>query len=90
MPINKSKNITKSNLSYSSIHLLLPTPKVFQQFNNPVKYSCGINGFVGTTFLHIERISLRSIKYFGGGPIFFIVIMFGIWLFDVLCIINIK
>jgi hypothetical protein len=70
VPINKSKNVTKSNLSYSSIHLLLPTPKVFQQFNNPVKYSCGINGFVGTTFLHIERINLRSIKYFGGGPIF--------------------
>lgn len=61
--------LTKSNLSYSSMHLLLPTPKVFQQFIRLVKYSGGISGLLGTTFLDMERMSLRSIRYLGGGPI---------------------
>lgn len=69
LSLYKIKMGTKSNLSYSSIHLLLPTPNVFQQFSRLVKYSGGIRGFFGTTFFDMERISLRSIRNFGGGPI---------------------
>lgn len=53
------------------MHLLLPTPKFFQQFSNPVKYSCGIKGLLGTTFFAIDRISFLYIKYLGGGPMSF-------------------
>lgn len=57
------------------MHLSLRRPKVFQQSTKPVKYSVGIKGFLGTTFLETERMSLRSMRYFGGGPIKYLIII---------------
>lgn len=62
------QKLTKSYLSSSSTHLLLPIPWVFQQFIKPLVYYWGMRGVWGMTFLEMILISLRSIMYFGGAP----------------------
>ncbi len=63
------QKLTKSYLSYSSMHLLLPMPWAFQQFIRPLVYSCGMRGVCGMTFLLMILISFLSMIYFGGAPI---------------------
>ncbi len=64
-----SKKYTKLYIISSSEHLLLPIPWRFQHSVSLEKYSLGIRGRWGTTFFTIDRISLRSTRYLGGGPI---------------------
>ena len=60
---------TKLYMSSSSEHLLLPIPNFFQQSVSLLKYSAGMRGRCGTTFLTMDRMSFLWIRYGGGGPI---------------------